>query len=424
MNQFRLCSVAKETFMAKVLSNNFINALIIIMCVMQVYAQKDYGVHDPSTIVKENDRYYTFYTSNGVEYAYSTDLCTWRRAGKIFASDFPSWITGYVPGFGGNFWAPDVFYMNNSWHVYYSCSSFGSRQSAIGLATTNSLEKPQWQNKGMVVNTNNSSDHNAIDPAIMRHDGKIWLVYGSFWSGIVITEIDSTTGKPVKKNDLHYIANNDPEAPCVIHHGEYFYLFFNRGKCCDGIKSTYYLNVGRASTPIGPYLDKNGKQTSSGGGTVILKTQGRFIGPGHFGLLIEDGREFMSYHYYDANQNGISKLKISTLSWQDGWPVVNTDFDPCNPAVNIKTEVNYPVNNINLTYSDGLIFFYISDETTIKYQLYNPCGKVVVSARSQKVKKGINNLNLNKSELAHGLYLFVIQKNGTIKKYQKVIGLW
>lgn len=304
--------------------------LNIVLFFSLIFAQKDYGVHDPSTIVKENNRYYTFYTSNGVEYAYSSDLCTWQRGGKIFTSGFPSWITSYVPGFEGHFWAPDVFYMNNLWHVYYSCSSFGSRQSAIGLATTASLSNPQWQDKGVVVSTNNSSDHNAIDPAIIRHDGKIWLAYGSFWSGIVITELDSTTGKPVNKNNLHYIANGDPEAASIIHHGDYYYLFFNRGKCCNGVNSTYYINVGRSLSPNGPYLDKSGKSTSSGGGTVILKSQGRFIGPGHFGFFSENGREYISYHYYDANQNGASKLKINSLSWQDDWPVVNTDFNPCN----------------------------------------------------------------------------------------------
>ena len=119
--------------------------------------------------------------------------------------------------------------------------------------------------------------------------------------------------KTHQRNALHYLANNDPEAASIIHHGDYYYLFFNRGKCCDGVNSTYYINVGRYPTPTGPYLDKNGNRTSNGGGTTILKTEGRFIGPGHFGFFSENGKEYMSYHYYDASQNGVSKLKISTL---------------------------------------------------------------------------------------------------------------
>lgn len=398
--------------------------LSIAMSLTLVYAQKDYGVHDLSTIVKEKDRYYTFYTSNGVEYAYSTDLCTWRRGGAIFSSGFPSWIKTYVSGFAGNFWAPDVFYMNNSWHVYYSCSTFGSRQSAIGLATTKSLGSPVWEDKGMVVFTNNSSNHNAIDPAIMRHDGKVWLAYGSFWSGIVITELDSITGKPVNKDNLKYIANNDPEAAGIIHHGDYYYLFFNRGKCCDGIKSTYYINVGRSTTPTGPFMDKSGKSTSSGGGTTILKTQGRFIGPGHFGFFSENGKEYMSYHYYDANQNGASKLKISTLSWQDGWPVVNTDFDPCIPvSVKESAEVKKG-SDFNLVCTDGKISFFMEKESVININVYTVSGRLVLSVTSTRVKPGMNQLRSDTFIEGKGLCLFVLENNSTGMKFSKLIDIW
>ncbi|MBN1601341.1 MAG: arabinan endo-1,5-alpha-L-arabinosidase [Chitinispirillaceae bacterium] len=404
--------------------NNPVSMIVlsIVTCLSWVYAQKDYGVHDPSTIVKENDRYYTFYTSNGVEYAYSTDLCTWRRSGAIFPSGFPSWIKTHVSGFAGHFWAPDVFYMNNRWNVYYSCSSFGSRQSAIGLATTTSLRNPKWEDKGMVVSTTNSSNHNAIDAAIMRHDGKVWLAYGSFWSGIVITELDSTTGKPVRKDNLKYIANNDPEAAGIIHHGDYYYLFFNRGKCCDGVKSTYYINVGRSTSPTGPYLDKNGKSTSSGGGTTILKTQGRYIGPGHFGFFTENGKEYMSYHFYDKNQNGASKLKISTLSWKDGWPEVNTDFNPCTPvAINncIEVKRNGP---FNAGYADGKITFFMEKESSVNMHLFTVSGKVVLSTVSRGAKAGVNHLQLNACTLSRGLYLFVLEQNSGLK-YEKLISI-
>lgn len=399
--------------------------LSIVTCLSQVYAQKDYGVHDPSTIVKENDRYYTFYTSNGVEYAYSTDLCTWRRGGAIFSSGFPSWIKTHVSGFAGHFWAPDVFYMNNRWHVYYSCSSFGSRQSAIGLATTSSLSNPKWEDKGMVVSTNNSSNHNAIDAAIMRHDGKVWLAYGSFWSGIVITELDSTTGKPVRKDNLKYIANNDPEAAGIIHHGDYYYLFFNRGKCCDGAKSTYYINVGRSTSPAGPYLDKNGKSTNSGGGTTILKTQGRYIGPGHFGFFTENGKEYMSYHYYDGNQNGVSKLKISTLSWKDGWPEVNTSFDPCIPVATREFVNTNHCPGFNAVYTEGKIAFSVENEGSVTIKLFTASGRLVIPAVTEEVKAGINYLSLNSTlTSSRGVYIFVLENMGTGVKYEKRVSIW
>lgn len=307
-------------------------ALSLLTIVLTSYGQRDYGVHDPCNIVKEGDRYYTFYTSNWVEYAYSTDLCTWRKDTIVFPSGFPSWIKQYVPDFSGHFWAPEVIFMNNKWHLYYSCSSFGQRTSTIGLATSPTLKNPKWQDQGMVVYTTGSSNHNAIDADIMRtSDGKAYLVYGSFWNGIVMTEIDTTSGMPFNRSNLQYVANGNPEAAAAIQHGEYYYLFFNRGKCCDGVNSTYQIFVGRSTSPTGPFVDKNGTRTSSGGGTLILSTRDRFIGPGHFGYFREGNYEFMSYHYYDKNQNGVSKLKISILYWQDGWPVVNASFNPCDP---------------------------------------------------------------------------------------------
>ncbi len=401
----------------------FTIAVSVVLNAMPLYAQKDYGVHDPSTIVKEKGRYYTFYTSNGVEYAYSTDLCTWRRGGAVFSSGFPSWITGYVSGFGGHFWAPEVFFMNDRWHVYYSCSSFGSRRSAIGLATTASLEIPEWQDRGMVVSTNDASNHNAIDPAILRHDNRIWLVYGSFWSGIVITELDSTTGKPIDKSDLHYVANSDPEAACIIHHDDHYYLFFNRGKCCNGVNSTYYINVGRSSSPTGPYLDRSGKKTSSGGGTVILETQGRFIGPGHFGFFSENGSEYMSYHYYDADRNGTSKLKISTLSWQDGWPVVNTGFDPCDPPVPVTN--NAGANHgpdIKVTSAGGRISFYLKKESFLRIRIFTVSGRTVPATVSGGFKAGVNSLSLDPFVAAgSGVYFVLFETGGTSAICKKFI---
>ena len=49
------------------------------------------------------------------------------------------------------------------------------------------------------------------------------------------------------------------------------------------------IHVLPAAEVTGPYHD--GKLLLEGGGTSFLRTEGRFIGPGHAGIaLIEDGR--------------------------------------------------------------------------------------------------------------------------------------
>ena len=65
------------------------------------------------------------------------------------------------------------------------------------------------------------------------------------------------------------------------------------------------------------------RYSALGGGTRFLSEYGQWKGPGHNGMLIEDGTYWIVYHAYDSNQIGVPKLRIESLSWDaDGWPVV------------------------------------------------------------------------------------------------------
>lgn len=59
--------------------------------------------------------------------------------------------------------------------------SFGSRQSLIGLQTSSSIEGP-WTDEGVVIQTRAEDSLNAIDANVLTDaDGRMWMVYGSFW---------------------------------------------------------------------------------------------------------------------------------------------------------------------------------------------------------------------------------------------------
>ena len=60
-----------------------------------------------------------------------------------------------------------------------------------------------------------------------------------------------------------------------------------------------------------------------GGGKLFLGSGGRYVGPGHFGLLdLGDGVQKFSCHYEaDLDRGGVSVLDIRPLLWRDGWPV-------------------------------------------------------------------------------------------------------
>jgi arabinan endo-1,5-alpha-L-arabinosidase len=66
-------------------------------------------------------------------------------------------------------------------------------------------------------------------------------------------------------------------------HDGYYYLFFQRGLCCRGVDSTYYVQVGRSKSVTGPYLDRDGTDLRSSGGSDFLPNRGngRIVGPGH-----------------------------------------------------------------------------------------------------------------------------------------------
>jgi arabinan endo-1,5-alpha-L-arabinosidase len=289
------------------------------------------AVHDPSTIVKCKDEFWLFYTGRGTPSYRSKDLVRWERGPAAF-SRAPAWAAEAVPANRGglDFWAPDVIRLGDRYLLYYSVSTFGKNTSAIALATNPTLDPADpaflWTDQGIVIQSNDKSDFNTIDPAaILDADGKLWMSFGSFWSGIRLIELDPKTGKRIAADSpVHSLARSDSiEASYIFRHGDYYYLFVNWGTCCRGADSTYNIRVGRCRAITGPYLDKEGKDLRTGGGTLLLATDGQFIGPGHAGIIQENDKFWMSMHFYDGSRRGAGTLAIRPLSWDaEGWPVV------------------------------------------------------------------------------------------------------
>jgi arabinan endo-1,5-alpha-L-arabinosidase len=296
------------------------------------------GIHDPSAVIKCGNLYYVFGTGQGIISKSSADKIYWVTGPAVFANS-PNWTTNAVPGFTGDFWAPDISYFNGQYYLYYAVSTFGSQVSAIGLATNPTLDPGdpgyQWTDHGAVIQSSSSVNYNTIDPSVtFDSSGNLWMSFGSFWTGIKLIQLDSTTGLRNTTNTTVYslatddAASGDPiEASYLYHYGNYFYLFVNWGACCDGIDSTYNIRVGRSSNVTGPFLDRNGVNMLSSGGTLFLETTGKFIAPGQIGILDENGNSYFGYHYLDANDDGTPTFDLEPLSWtSDGWPAFTNDW--------------------------------------------------------------------------------------------------
>jgi len=293
-------------------------------------AKRNVRVHDPSTIVRENDEYWLFYTGRGIPAYHSQDLVNWTGGTRVF-TNAPGWIKEAVPNNRGgmDFWAPDIIKVDGRYLLYYSASTFGRNTSAIGLATNKTLDPTkaeyEWIDQGVVIGSAATNNFNTIDPCVILSEEGLWMAFGSFWDGIKLIELSPSTGKRIKPDSPMYsLARHESiEAAYLYKHEAYYYLMVNWGRCCRGTNSTYNIRIGRSKTVTGPYLDRDNKDMAEGGGTLLLGTEGVFIGPGHAGIVKAGEKYWMSMHFYDGTQRGVSMLAIRPLVWYEkGWPVV------------------------------------------------------------------------------------------------------
>jgi arabinan endo-1,5-alpha-L-arabinosidase len=296
-------------------------------------------IHDPSTIIKCKDQYWIFYTGRGVPSYHSSDLVKWEPGPPVLQQQ-PAWAAQAVPGTRGtNYWAPDVFRSAGRYLLYYCVSIYGKNISAIGLASNPTLDPADptfhWTDEGTIIGCTTTDKYNTIDPAIIKDvDGKLWMSFGSYWSGIKLIELNPDTGKRIAPDSPIYSLawNRQIEASYIYRHGEYFYLIVDWGLCCRGVNSTYNMRMGRSQKITGPYIDKDGKDLLNGGGSLLLASDGPFIGPGHAGIIEVDGKSWMSMHFYDRSRRGASALAIRPLRWGvDGWPII-TDTSASIPS--------------------------------------------------------------------------------------------
>lgn len=300
-------------------------------------------VHDP-VLIREGDVWHVFSTGIGtkgqglIASRVSGDLQRWEKGAPPFNA-LPAWATSAVPG-ARNLWAPDIRFVNGRYRLYYSVSTFGSNRSAIGLATSAALDPNApgygWRDEGMVLASRSGDDFNAIDPAfVVDREGRHWLSFGSFWSGLKLIELEPKTGKPLKPGAKPRTLASRPvpsgapsiiEAPYIFERGGWYWLIASYDYCCKGAASTYYTVIGRSKAIIGPYLGRDGSSMLAGGGTVLLRAdleeKGRFRGPGHAGHFRgADGVDRLVYHAYDKDNGGAPTLRLATLDWgADGWP--------------------------------------------------------------------------------------------------------
>jgi arabinan endo-1,5-alpha-L-arabinosidase len=291
-------------------------AFVLVLAAFGLGLDGQIGIHDPSTIALCDGKFYTYGT--GGTTLVSDDGWTWRR--------------GVTPARRGM--APDIIHIGDRYYLYVAANIGAQPKAAINMLWSKSLDPNspdyKWEEGGVVASSDGVEDCNAIDPGLLLdpNDGRLWMVYGSYFGYIRLVELDPKTGKRVNPNDQPRNIAINSEASILIHHDGWYYLLVTHGSCCRGADSGYNIRMGRARKVTGPYLDHTGLDMIQGGGALFLGSSDRLIGPGHFGLIdLGDGAQKFSMHYEaDLDRGGASVLDIRPLLWRDGWPVAGENL--------------------------------------------------------------------------------------------------
>lgn len=275
-------------------------------------------IHDPSTIVESDGKFYTFGTFGG----------------GLVSSDGWTWKSGPVRPGGGV--APDVIKLGDRYYVAWAVGGGGmngGHKSDVKIMWTKSLDPASpdfgFHEIGTVASSDGMELADAIDPAFLLAEGRLWLSYGTYFGAIRMIELDPKTAERLPGSQPVDIAI-DMEATALMHRDGWYYLLGTHGTCCDGPNSSYNIRVGRSRSPLGPYVDNFGVPLLKGGGKLVWGSNGRGMGAGHFGLVgLGDGVEKFSFHYEaDMDRAGRSVLAILPLTWKNGWPVGQENLRP------------------------------------------------------------------------------------------------
>lgn len=257
----------------------------------------------------------------------STNLVSWEVVGQAFATK-PTWKDD------GGLWAPDVSLVEGNYHLYYSYSTWGDPNPGIGVAVADNPAGP-FTDHGKLFTSEEVDVPNSIDPFYWEEAGKKYLFWGSFSSaptqGTYGVELSADGLSAPDLTQKFKIAAGDFEAVMIHKKDDYYYFFGSKGSCCEGANSQYHVLVARSTNLTGPYLDKNGDDiTERGKGTLFMRGNDVFVGPGHNARLIADdnGTDWFIYHGIDKTRGTVSggasrrMLMLDKVIWNGGWPEI------------------------------------------------------------------------------------------------------
>ncbi|KAL4983940.1 Arabinan endo-1,5-alpha-L-arabinosidase C [Aspergillus falconensis] len=307
----------------------------------------DCWAHDPGLYQRVSDgKYFRFATGSGI-HIHSADTLygPWKAIGEAL----PNGTVINHPG-RSRLWAPDIHYdqSTKTYHMYYTVSTLGSRDSVIGFASSPDLTPESWEDHGAVFRSTKKDRYNAIDGNWVEIERKPYLNFGSYWDGLFQMPLSLTRDGNLKEEEkrhathnprdaLNHLAYNATghhriEAPFIFRHGSWYYLLFSSGRATKYEKTLpaqgeeYKIMVCRSKSGRGDFVDKSGKSCLESGGTILLASHGNIYGPGGQGVFKDDQHGLVLFYHYADKNIGLSSDQYqfgwNILRWEDDWPAL------------------------------------------------------------------------------------------------------
>ncbi|WP_167618759.1 glycoside hydrolase family 43 protein [Maribellus sediminis] len=272
---------------------------------------------DPS-IIRVGDVYYAVGTSNDFAPNYplyeSKDLINWKRIGAVF-NEPPAWSSE-------DFWAPELYYRNGTFYVYYTTKRKDTGIACIGVATTKDIHEG-FTDHGIIIEWGDE----AIDAFVFQdEDEKLyitWKAYGLTQGREIEILASELSDDGLGLTGEHFSLTDQSkgwkgpghEGQCLIKRNGYYYLLYSAGGCCDN-RCDYHVMVARSKN-----LREGWEQLAE----PILQGGEIWRCTGH-GTLVNtpDGRYFYMYHSYNATDFEFIGRQgmLDEMFWNEetGWP--------------------------------------------------------------------------------------------------------
>lgn len=363
------------------------------------------AVHDPSIVKLDDGSYYII--GSHLAAARSSNLEDWTytansQAGSKSTTYFNDIYTDLaIPeawsnstsdyDLSGNMWAPDILYNEvlGKYCMYLSVNG-PNYNSSIVMCTADDIDGPYTYvdtivYSGFTASNVNQTDvpkvlgqnpdisrylnssgawnaaygTNAIDPCVFYDEsGNLWMIYGSWFGGLYMLELDENTG--LRDYTVTYSTTTNVsdaymgkkaaggyyqsgEGPYIEYmkapnsNKGYYYLFISYGYFNSN--GGYNMRVFRSENPDGPYVDQNGNSAiystygdSNIGGTIGERLMSNYQwncnsrpnkAQGHNSALMDDdGKLYVIYHNKFDDAYGFHEVRVHQMFInEDGWLV-------------------------------------------------------------------------------------------------------